>query len=304
MSARSSAEVERSPQVVCGGADDESCDVVLRRSPRKTAESSVLSYLERERRDGEKRVKWSPSTEVREKMKECRRSQLDMALDYHHIAEEERREREGVKQWRNSITLPVPESAEGETSPDSTAGRRPSETHPGPAQSNNGDENGEDDSDDSSDGYSDEFDPCGNESLERKLRVINAATTRYTLLPAYTAAVKIYEPWLASTENTQDLADGTLSGMRSQCDLYKRVLDLYSQWGVGEKEEEDEVVDQRFDNITELLQQAKGIGEPPQCVVDAIASVLTNEANVKKQLDMYNKMVDEMVTAFGATLEV
>lgn len=281
-------------------------EVVLRKGRRRSSrlsagEERLKDAIERDlirkktRSMAAKRVQWSESTDLREKVKEYRRSQLCVTLDYQHIAVEEEREREGVKKWREmKLSNDTTEEEETVDEPDN---KKPSDIVEG---GNDDDDDGEDVYEDDLSDYDSEDDPDCDEVLETQLRVIKAKTTRLTLLPAYTDAVPIYERWLADKTNTSDLASERISVMSSQLDLFKEVLDLYNQWDDTDAADK---VDGAFNSISSKLMEANEMGDPPPPVEKAIAAVLQNESVLRKQKEAYNTFVDDMVTALSRNLQ-
>ncbi|CAL1535063.1 unnamed protein product [Lymnaea stagnalis] len=241
----------------------------------------------------EKRVKWSESTELREKMKVYRRSQLDIPLDYHHIAVEEQREKEGVKVWRSSLRgEDDDEEIELKISP--LAATVPAAASFCTDEAIFVEENSE-----STD--SDAGDPLLDLDLDKMLHVIKIKTTKYTVYPAYCAAVVAYEEWLSKKDNTNDLSDDRIANMRSQLELYKRIVCLYEQWS---DQDDDDTACSRYEEISSLLQKATDLGAAPQNVTKLITEVINDEENAQKQVDVYNNMVQEMISTLDTAIEV
>ncbi|GFO45153.1 hypothetical protein PoB_007165800 [Plakobranchus ocellatus] len=266
------------------GGDGDEEEVVMRRPKNVFEPSERQKEMERNASGGEdrKRVKWSESTELREKLKVYRRSQLDIPLNYQHIALEEAREKEGVKKWRDSLQKGI-DLADADD-------RRPSLNNISLAalgiSNNNDDGNGDEKEDNSED--SDSYD----EDLERSLLIIKSKSTKFTIQPAYAAAIKVYKDWLASSKNTKELSETNLTSMKSQLKLYQKVVKVYQDWGNQTDDGSD-----HFDQISSLLQEAADFGPPPQPVATTISEQLAHPDNVKKQVDTYNTMVQEMLNA-------
>ncbi|GFR63103.1 hypothetical protein ElyMa_005475700 [Elysia marginata] len=80
--------------------------------------------------------------------------------------------------------------------------------------------------------------------------------------------------------------------MKCQLKLYQKVVKVYEDWG-----EQADDKSGHFDEISSLLQEAADLGTPPQPVAQTISEELAAPDNVKKQLDTYNKMVQDMLNA-------
>ncbi|RUS69510.1 hypothetical protein EGW08_022727 [Elysia chlorotica] len=279
-----------------GGGEEE---VVLRKPKNVFEASDRQKELEKDAvagEDGKKRVKWSESTDLREKLKVYRRSQLDIPLNYQHIALEEAREKAGVQKWRDSLQNGI-DLADVDD-------RRPSINNLSLAAAqqlslrarhhNDGDDGDGDDGDNGDDdgGSHDQGSEECDEELERNLLIIKSKTTKFTIQPAYTAAIKTYKEWLSSSKNTKELPDEKVSAMKGQLKLYQKVVKVYQDWG-------DQADDNsgHFDQISSLLQEASDLGPPPLPVAHTISDQLADPDNVKKQVDTYNRLVHEMLNA-------
>ncbi|CAG5132990.1 unnamed protein product [Candidula unifasciata] len=247
-----------------GGDEETTYQVVMRKPKEVYKPENTDSYDSSDTNEDDskkkKHVKWSESTEMRERLKVYRRSQMDIPLDYHHLAIEEEREKEGVHLWRNHLK-------------------------------------NEDEIDD------DEISKFGeNGYMERNIQIIKEETTRFTLYPAYSAAVSAYEQWLSNAENTKQLTDDQKATMTSQLELYKRLVGIYKEW--SQQTRTDFPRESRFGEITTILQEAADLGQPPLSVSIVIREVLTDEENIQKQVDAYNCQVQEMLAALDIKSKV
>lgn len=268
-------------------------EVVLRRPKNVFEPSDRQKELEKDAtaEDRKKKVKWSESTDLREKLKVYRRSQLDIPLNYHHIALEEAREKAGVKKWRDSLQNGINLADVDD--------RRPSINNLSLAASqqtaHHSDDN--DDVDGDGDGGGGGDAEC-DEDLERNLLIIKSKTTKFTIQPAYTAAAKVYKEWLSHSKNTKEHSEEKVTAMKCQLKLYQKVVKVYGDWG-----EEADDKSGHFDEISSLLQEAADLGPPPQPVAQTISEQLADPDNVKRQLDTYNKLVHEMLNARDQALK-
>ncbi|KAK3798835.1 hypothetical protein RRG08_007192 [Elysia crispata] len=260
-------------------------EVVLRRPKNVFEPSDKQKELEKDAQaqDGKKKVKWSESTDLREKLKVYRRSQLDIPLNYHHIALEEAREKAGVKKWRDSLQNGINLADVDD--------RRPSINNLSLAASQQLNLVSSDDKGDEADDGGEESDEC-DEDLERNLIIIKSKTTKFTIQPAYSAAVKVYKDWLSSSKNTKEHPEEKVSAMKYQLKLYQKVVKVYQDWG-----DQTDDNSSHFDQISSLLQEAADLGPPPQPVAQTISEELADPDNVKRQVDTYNRLVHEMLNA-------
>uniref|UniRef100_A0A0B7A419 Peroxin-19 n=1 Tax=Arion vulgaris TaxID=1028688 RepID=A0A0B7A419_9EUPU len=291
--------------------DEVDTSIVVLRKPRYVYEASNSGSVDSTDGVGKgggddnkthKHVKWSESTELRERLKVYRRSQMDIPLDYHHLAIEEKREREGVQVWRNHL------NSEGEDDDDDSHVDE-SEKEVAPVAAG-GKDVGVVAATEVSGGYednshnydSDDTDPNLDEDLERNLQMIKEATTRYTLYPAYSAAISEYKDWLSNPEHTKQLTDDQITTKRLQLNLYKRLVGIYKEW----TQQRSSAIprESRFGEITSILQEASNLGQPPSSVSKVIRDVLTDKENVQKQVDAYNSQVQEMISVLDISNKV
>ncbi|XP_055871803.1 uncharacterized protein LOC106072566 [Biomphalaria glabrata] len=260
-------------------------DVVLR-NPKKLGQLSFLKEESGGGKPGEKRVKWSESTELREKMKVYRRSQLDIPLDYHHIALEEKREKEGVKEWRSSLHKDEDDDEDElqQSEAHETAVLSPTEVTE-VAES-------ESDSTDTEERVSSDH-----VDLDMMLHVIKIKSTKYTVYPAYCAAIKTYQEWLSDSNNTKNLPQDTVTNMRAQLDLYKSAVSKYEAWA---DHNDNKTACLKYEEISLALKKASDLGPPPDAVTKALNDTLNNEENSQKQVKVYNEMVQEIIMSIDS----
>ncbi|BFZ21134.1 hypothetical protein BsWGS_24173 [Bradybaena similaris] len=287
------------------GDENSTCQVVMRKSRNvyESADTDTVSSKNAHDDDGKKKkhVKWSESTELRERQKVYRRSQLDIPLDYHHLAVEEEREKEGVHLWRNHlVNEDVDEDVDEKinkfvetyaavvTAGVQATAAELAGSHVGDAILPNYD--------------SDENDPDFDEDMERNIQIIKEETTRFTLFPAYSAAIPAYEEWLSNSEDAKELTEAQKAAMTSQLELYKRLISIYKEW--TKQTSKDFPRESRFGDITSILQEASNLVQPPSCVSKIIREVLTDEENIQKQVDAYNSQVQEMIAALDIKSKV
>ncbi|XP_059145727.1 uncharacterized protein LOC131932837 [Physella acuta] len=273
----------------CTAGDDAAEDkVVMRRSRNLFA--PAFDHVDHSKKPGEKHVKWSESTELRERMKVYRRSQLDMPLDYHHIALEEKREKAGVKEWRSSLLKDDTDDEEETEQKISPLALVPPPAAEAAAVSEDPD---------STD--SDEPDNLYDFDIDKMLHIIKIKTTKYTVYPAYCSAVDAYSEWLSNKDNTKNLTEEQLKTKQRQLDLYKRVVGLYENWG---DQDDDEMSCTKYNEINSLLEESTALGPAPDCVASLITEVINAEENAQKQVEVYNDMVQEIITSIDTSVEV
>ncbi|KAH9508282.1 hypothetical protein Btru_050718 [Bulinus truncatus] len=265
-----------------GTKDDGNGQEVVLRKSKKCCQLSL--FKEDTSKPGEKRVKWSESTELREKMKVYRRSQINIPLDYHHIALDEEREKEGVNKWRSSLHKDEDDDEqENETEKKELVLSQTDDSAGAESESESTD--------------SDERDPVYQLDLDMMLHVIKIKTTKFTVYPAYCSAVNVYEEWLSNSSNTNSLSQETLKNMKTQLALYKNAVLLYEQWA---DQDDDKTSCAKYEEIDSLLKKAAEMGFPPEVVSKAINDVMYDEDNSQKQVDVYNNMVQEMITSLDS----